>query len=160
MSKTKIPEWAKTAVSFLIIGFVIATPFIWKPAINNKEPFYLPVFSETLKIGDQTLKIAYAGNDKTREQGLSFTKSLAENHGMLFIFDRQETPGFWMKDMNYPLDIIWIDENKTVIGISENIMPETFPEKFYPDKPVKYALELNAGFANLHNLTVGTVLDF
>jgi uncharacterized membrane protein (UPF0127 family) len=94
------------------------------------------------------------------ERGLSGTSSLSEDEGMLFVFDIIGERGFWMRDMAYPIDIVWINSDKTVIGISSDIDPGTYPNIFFPPGPVKYVLELNAGFAEENKIATGTPLTF
>lgn len=94
-----------------------------------------------------------------RAEGLSGKKSLDEDSGMLFIFNSPGEYGFWMRDMNFPIDIIWIMDGK-IAGISENLKPE--PEKSIltltvhkPPKPVDTVLEVPAGTSARHGWAVG-----
>lgn len=96
-----------------------------------------------------------ADTDLKRARGLSGRSGLAENEGMLFIFEHQRRPSFWMKDMHFPIDIIWIDENLTVVDITHSLSPDTFPRTYSPELPVKYVLEVNAGFAQKHAIVSG-----
>ncbi|HEY4510000.1 MAG TPA: DUF192 domain-containing protein [Candidatus Paceibacterota bacterium] len=93
-------------------------------------------------------------------RGLSGRESREENAGMLFVYETLVTPGFWMKEMNFSIDIIWIDADKRVVDISENLAPETFPELFHPRSPVQYVLEVNAGWADAHNISIGDPVEF
>jgi len=61
-----------------------------------------------------------------RERGLSGKQSLGDDKGMLFIFEEETLPGFWMKDMKFPIDILWIDENKKIVGIEKNMQAGDF----------------------------------
>ena len=94
------------------------------------------------------------------EKGLGGKISLPANEGMLFVFSKPIEPAFWMKNMFFPIDIIWIDSTRTVVGITKKISPSTFPETFYPPSPVKYVLEVNAGQAEANNIVEGTILGF
>lgn len=64
-----------------------------------------------------------------------------------------------MKDMNFALDIIWLDADKKVIDIAYNVKPDTFPDSFCPKQPAQYVLEVNAGVAGERGLQVGKKLD-
>lgn len=102
---------------------------------------------------------------RTREeqaQGLMFRQSLGRDRGMLFIFTEEGMYNFWMKNTLIPLDIIWINENKEVVFISENTQPcEKDPcPLFNPDKKAKYVLEINEGVSKEIGLKVGDRLDF
>ena len=107
--------------------------------------FQFPV--PTIRIGETTLRIEIVDTQELREKGLSERMSLEKNKGMLFVFEKPGTPGFWMKDMNFAIDIIWIDKDNKVVEITNSITPETFPEVFYSKEPIQYVLEVNAGWA-------------
>jgi len=65
-----------------------------------------------------------------------------------------------MKEMHFPIDIIWINEEKRVIGLDRDVPPESFPEVFYPPSPVKYVLELNSGSVEKYGIDIGDVLSW
>ncbi len=105
-------------------------------------------------IGDVKLNISIADSDTDRIKGLSGTKSLDFNEGMFFIFDKVDNHGIWMKDMNFPIDIIWFDQTKRVVYIEENVTPETFPNVFKPKVKSKYILEVPAGFVKKNGIKI------
>lgn len=113
-----------------------------------------------LKAPKFTFNIQIANNSTTREIGLSGRQSLDNNEGLLFIFPKVGSYGFWMKGMNFPIDIVWIDANKKIIGITESISPESYPNMFYPPSSIQFVLEINAGMAKKAGLSVGSVLSF
>ncbi len=86
-------------------------------------------------------RVRVADSPIERARGLSGTASLSNGEGMLFVFEKLGIYGFWMKDMNYPIDIIWINEKWQVVGTSKNLSPDSFPTVFYPPEPVRYVLE-------------------
>jgi uncharacterized membrane protein (UPF0127 family) len=92
------------------------------------------------------------------EKGLSGTKSLAADAGMLFIFPSESTECFWMKDMNYSLDIIWADNTKKVTAIEKDLSPQTYPKEYCHQG--RYVIELNAGQTDKNRLIVGQTLRF
>ena len=120
-------------------------------------------YKNEIEIAGQRIKVILAQTPETRAQGLSGRSYLREDEGMLFVFSAQggsasggdRTPRFWMKDMLFPIDIIWIDENLKVIYIKKDARPESFPETFGPDAEALYVLEVAAGFSEKHNLQVG-----
>jgi uncharacterized membrane protein (UPF0127 family) len=65
-----------------------------------------------------------------------------------------------MKDMKFPIDMIWLDENKEVIHIEKDVKPETFPESFGPNKNAKYIIEIKANRVDQIGLSVGDILEF
>ena len=94
-------------------------------------------------------------------RGLSDVKILDKDSGMLFVFPTKEVRTFWMKDMNFPLDIIWITDNK-IIGIEKNLQPEgSHPLRSYQSpSAVNYVLEVNAGFCEKEKIKIGDMLRY
>ena len=113
-----------------------------------------------VKINDTIVEVDIASNDVERAKGLSGRANLREYSGMLFIFDKLSRNMFWMKDMNFPIDIIWLDENKKIVYIKENLSPKTYPEVFGPEAYTMYVLEVNSGFAKKHNIKLGDQASF
>ncbi len=95
-----------------------------------------------------------------QEKGLGDRDSLPSDQGMIFIFSEQGMYNFWMKDMHFPLDIVWIDGSKKIVGLISNISPTTYPSTFLPPSPVSYVLELNAGSAEKYGIATGTTVIF
>ncbi|MCE9629037.1 MAG: DUF192 domain-containing protein [Candidatus Vogelbacteria bacterium] len=116
-----------------------------------------PLKTEVLTIGQTKIKAEIADTETTRNQGLSNRKSLTKNTGMLFIFDKPGFYGFWMKEMRFSLDIIWIDESWKIIDITKNVSPKSFPTTYVASEPVKYVLEVPAGFTTQNNLDIGDI---
>jgi len=112
-----------------------------------------------IKVGNTTVHSRIAKTMKEREQGLSGTPPLLKNEGMLFVFDFPDTHGFWMKDMNYPLDIIWFDENNKISFVKKNFTPESFPRVESPTIVGSYVLEVSSGFFDMNNLNLGDLLE-
>lgn len=109
----------------------------------------------TVTIKGYKLEVEIVRTPEEQMRGLSGRESLAENAGMLFVYEQQTTPAFWMKEMNFPIDIIWIGSDKRIVDITENLAPETFPQLFRPSAPVQYVLEVNAGWAENHTISTG-----
>ena len=103
----------------------------------------------------QDIQLEIADTPEKRVQGLSGRKELAQGQGMLFVFDTPQKAGIWMKDMNFPIDIIWFDEQKTVVHIKEHATPESFPEVFTPPTLASFVLEVPAGFVKERGIEVG-----
>jgi len=142
----------KFFIIFLLILLILGGIFyFWSKERNKKVE---------IKLGNSYLQVEIANTITKRERGLSLRKNLPENEGMLFIFKDSKTRSFWMKNMEFSVDIIWIDENLKVVGIERNISPATFPDKFESPKPVKYVLEVNANWAEKNKIKVGDKLDF
>lgn len=106
-------------------------------------------------IGSTTAYASVADSMPELIKGLSDTPSLPDTVVKLFAFGSTGKHSIWMKDMNYPLDIIWLDESGTIVHIVENVSPSTYPESFAPPKPARYVIEANAGFVSSSSLSVG-----
>ena len=104
-----------------------------------------------------------AATDEQRTNGLSVKDRLDENEAMLFVFDYEALHTFWMKNMKFPIDIIWIDSDKTVVYIEHNVEPcssDIFCPVFRPDHDSLYVLETIGGFAERHDIGKGTIVEF
>jgi uncharacterized membrane protein (UPF0127 family) len=118
--------------------------------------WYAPLTSFTL--GRISMQASIADTNAERAQGLSDTPYIPAGIAKVFIFDTSEKWSFWMKDMNYPIDIFWLDENGYVVHVVENASPDSYPEfSFVPPTPAKYVIETKAGFAKENNIGVGAV---
>jgi len=94
--------------------------------------------------------------DEDRQRGLMFRDSLAQNSGMIFIFDQEGNYPFWMKNTKIPLDIIYFDSDWKVVGILEDMEPMSRASRGI-GKPARYVLEINAGLAKKEGLNIGDV---
>jgi len=144
----------------LMLFGVLILGGIWFLDRESVQPVMTPEIStdETLptaRINGFELQLDIVRTPEEKARGLSDRESLAENMGMLFVYEKPVLPGFWMKDMKFPIDIIWIDAGKKIVDITENLVPETFSQLFYPRSPVLYVLEVNANWARNHNVTIG-----
>ena len=108
-----------------------------------------------VKIAGQNIKVDLALTPANQARGLSVRESLRANEGMLFIFPQSGNYSFWMKDMNFPIDIIWLDEYKRIIYIKKDARPELFPESYGPESESRYVLEVMSGFTEKNNLKMG-----
>lgn len=100
-----------------------------------------------------------------RKKGLAGRDSLEINKGVLFVFEKSSNYAFWMKDVKFSIDIIWIDESKKIVYISESAYPEYGKKDFELTRyrtpsPAKYVLEINAGLSKLHGLQSGDLVNF
>lgn len=111
---------------------------------------------KTIKINGHEIKVELADTPAKRVQGLSGRQSLPGDQGMLFIFDTDQKPAFWMKDMRFPIDIIWIKDD-TIIGFEQNILPETYQQglTFAPLTPIDKVLEVGAFFIENNQINRG-----
>lgn len=101
------------------------------------------------------LKTQIADEPKERSIGLSHHTFLNPDEAMLFIFEKTGLYGFHMPDMDFSIDIFWLDENKKVVFMKEYARPEDFPEVYTPTVPALYVVETVAGFASDHSISIG-----
>ncbi|MEI7765707.1 MAG: DUF192 domain-containing protein [bacterium] len=113
-----------------------------------------------VKIAGAIVKVDLALDIKDQGKGLSGRNSLLSDEGMLFIFSKPDKNYFWMKEMNFPIDMVWIGDDFKVIYIKNNAQPSSYPESFGPDVDSRYVLEISAGFSEKNNLKVGDFVEF
>jgi uncharacterized membrane protein (UPF0127 family) len=111
-----------------------------------------------VSVDEVPFMVSVAGNPKDRTQGLSGVQELPQGEGKLFVFEQSDTYGFWMKDMNFPIDMIWFDEDGVLVHVAHNVAPESFPELFAPAEPALYVLEVNTGVAATENFNTDSQL--
>jgi len=108
----------------------------------------------------QPLSLLVASTSAEQELGLGQRNSLPADEGMLFIFPMPGDYAFWMKDMHFSIDMIWMDSHFAITHIAADVSPETYPKSFAPGADSSYVLETNAGYSQKNNLSVGESLDF
>lgn len=114
----------------------------------------------TLTMPNGVLVAEVVDTKPSRELGLSGREYMRDDEGMLFVFDLPGRYGFWMKDMAFPLDIVWINQNGVVVKIEPNFTPESYkqnpPKTAINDPEANYVLEINAGRAEKYGLFLGS----
>ena len=140
-------------IIFFIIGFFV---------INYDSKTFENKDIKQVQIAGQNINVILALTEVEHNNGLSGRSELKEGEGMLFIFDQPGKYNFWMKDMSFPIDIIWftpseggVGEDLKVVYIKKNADPKLYPETYGPDTNSKYVLEVNEGFSDKNNLKVG-----
>lgn len=103
------------------------------------------------------VNLQLAVSEADRERGLSGIDTLKENTGMLFVFELPYRHAFWMKDMNFPIDIIWLDKEGTIVYTTENAPPCTpnYCPNYIPKNNALYVLEVNANQTRAHGAKEG-----
>ena len=139
--------------TFIIITSTIAIVFIFATGlflVKKNNNFY-----KNIRLGDVVLKTEIVSSPFEKQKGLSGRDYMKENNGMLFIFPQSRLYPFWMKNMKFPIDIIWLDDELKIIGLEKNINPNTFPEKFFPPSLAKFVLEVNGGWSDENKIKEG-----
>lgn len=135
MRKKRKKEENNLFYGLLLFVLVLLLMFALNSERQNRVCFENKCFNVELAIQNEEQKL-----------GLMFREILRQNEGMLFIFEEKGKYGFWMKNMLFPLDIIWINENQEIIFTARNMQPCVERcRTIIPDKKAKYVLEVNAG---------------
>ncbi|MBI5663005.1 MAG: DUF192 domain-containing protein [Ignavibacterium album] len=151
-------------IAVVLIGaFLIFNNFVKSP--EKEMEFYTftkegeLIFSDSLGNTKAKIDLEIADDEYQRQLGLMNRKEMTENQGMLFIFPRQDYLSFWMRNTFLSLDMIFVDENKTIVTIHKNT--RILSDTSYPStKPAKYVVEVLAGFTDKHNIQVGDKIDW
>ena len=110
---------------------------------------------------DICVQAEIADTEAERQGGLMSRNRLPDGYGMLFVFEKAARHSFWMKNMRFPLDIIWLSKEKQVVHIAKNVPPcQDTCDSIIPPQAASYALEVNAGFADKYSIEVGSKLTF
>jgi uncharacterized membrane protein (UPF0127 family) len=126
--------------------------------VNNSEFLKGYIITDNYKV-----LVDIAITDKQLQDGLAIKNSIKENEGMLFFLGEPRKASFWMKDMKFPIDIIWLNESFSIVHIEHELQPceSVFSCKSYkPNSEALYVFETIAGFANKHDLKTGDMLNF
>jgi len=137
-------SWTAAAVA-------LAATLVASPAV---VPLTLP--------SGTVLQVEVMVKDEDRAMGLMFRPSLPRDRGMLFIFERSDFHGIWMKNCRFPIDIVWLDEEKKVVHVAESVPPcKADPCPVYnPLRRAAYVVELNAGQARREKAVLGAAFGF
>lgn len=149
-------------MKYLFIGLGLFAIVLLSVALEPKKP--VPAVQPqtlprgTVLAGSTTIAVEVADTHLSRRQGLSGRTTLPAGTGMLFAFEQEGDWGIWMKDMQFPIDIIWMDSAGAVITVAADVSPATYPNSFYPERPARYVLEVPAGYAAAHDIAEGSEL--
>jgi uncharacterized protein len=117
----------------------------------------------TVTAKNTTLVVDLALTPDQQSRGLSGREKMSENQGMLFVMHSPARYGFWMKEMKFPLDILWLDTKGVAVYLKQNLQPcltiLNCPT-YTPDTDSLYVLETVAGFSQRHAITKGTQFNF
>lgn len=148
--------WRPQTKYFVIGGFVILlVALVATYIVNNLIP------TTTFRMGSGIYRLRIADTNNERIQGLSGVEHLNSDSGLLMKFDSDDKWGIWMRDMNIPLDIVWLDKNKKIVYIVKNASPELSTDVvFTPQSNARYVVELRAGSIEEAGIEVGIVAKF
>ena len=158
---TRVQVIVPIAVAAFIIGIagILSIP---SDAILEAVDF--PV--GTIKVDEVVLQVQIADTEPGRVRGLMFQEQLPYDQGMLFVFEELGDYSLWMLNMQFPLDLIWFDNNGNVVHIEENVPPcksaletVTCTVTNSGGNDALYILEVTAGFVNKFGITENSMLE-
>jgi uncharacterized membrane protein (UPF0127 family) len=144
----------RSLIALFAIAIIIAVPlayFALQPRSTNR-----------IMIDGVALDVDLATTPAQQQQGLSGRTTMAEDRGMLFIFQSEDYWSFWMYEMKFRLDMIWFNSNRQAVFFEQNLPPcsPTDCQVFKPSAKAMYVLEVNAGFIRAHNISLGDTFTF
>lgn len=149
--------WGIVGISLLLVaigGSLLVA--LWPKAVPLRPP------TVSLAVGSDaqtyTYHLSAARTAAEQEQGLSNTTGLRSDQGMIFINQTSTKRCFWMRNMRYAIDIIWLDSAKKVVDVERNVSPDSYPQAFCAEG--QYVVELKAGEAAKRSIQVGQTLSF
>jgi uncharacterized membrane protein (UPF0127 family) len=140
----------------VMIGLTICSLYILR-MYRSSQPTVI-INGQTVTINGHSIAVELETTEDEWYQGLSGRTSLAPQTGMLFVFNKEGRWSMWMKDMLFPIDMIWITRDKHIVKIQENATPDSYTNgqtMFQPDQDVLYVLEVPAGTVKEYGITVG-----
>lgn len=152
-----------TAGAMCAIAFIAAAGgyfYSEKPTSADSRAMILPADPTPLVVvtkgGDRSFSIEVADTAAEREAGLMYRQDMADNHGMLFVFEVQQQVGFWMHNTPMPLDLIFVGQDGTIRAVKHG-EPQS-DAVISPGVPVRFVLELKAGTAARNGIEYGDLL--
>lgn len=156
MNRPSVITWRPATTVILICGLVAL--LVYSVVVYAATHFQPTV---EFRIGSGIYHLAVADDDAERVQGLSGVTELAVDRGLLMKFDEDGQWPIWMKDMNIPLDILWLTSDKKVVYVVKNAGPELSTETtFKPKENARYVVELPAGSVENAGIKTGMVAEF
>ena len=155
-------RWYDRAMRIGALAVALSLSAVVRPmAAAADGPAVIPL---TLPSG-KVLQVEVMVKDEDRAMGLMFRPSLPLDRGMLFLFERPDFHAIWMKNCKFPIDILWLDDERKVVHVDENVPPCTarddkLCEVYYPLRRAWYVVEINAGQARREKAVVGSSVKF
>ncbi|MDE1764688.1 MAG: DUF192 domain-containing protein [Thaumarchaeota archaeon] len=175
-----IPSWVKDVATWWVNGNVSDYDFLSdvqylvgsgeiklepdenKTAGQDSDMLLNNFPSGRIKIDNTVLDVQIADTPDRMTEGLQFQKQLSYNQGMIFVFPQPQIVAMWMKDMQFPLDMIWFDNSGNVVHIEKDLPPcsnnQPCPTYDGDRQSTRYVLEVTAGFVGKFNVTEGSKL--
>lgn len=143
---------------------VLAITFLGASCVSNQQASEIKEYADgQINLAGRSVSFELAKTAAEKTKGLSGRASIEENQGMLFMFPTPDFLVFWMKDMNFPIDIVWIKGDE-VVDVSASVpnepgVPDTQLKTYLPKVPADRVLELKAGWAERNGLKIGDKVE-
>lgn len=148
----------KRALALIMICAVMIGGYFY--FINIPDPSIKSLGTVKAKIGDGAFTLYTPTSDEGLQKGLAVFTSLPQDHGMIFRGLPVGMQTFWMKDMKFNIDILWVNKDNQIIHIVYDASKDSYPQKFSnpPGTASAYVIELNAGMCDKFGISPGTVV--
>jgi uncharacterized membrane protein (UPF0127 family) len=167
-------RFSKNMLVPVLIGIVVIAAIVTalivgggeaKPKVEKKKTVTTACgpyrTDKKIVIGGQTFNTEVVKSASELQKGLGGRPCILANQGMLFQFSKPGQIWIWMKDMKFPIDIVWISPGHMVVGVEQDVKPSTYPDKFVNrDKPAQFVLELQANRSQDLHIDLGTPVSF
>jgi len=141
-----------------LVPALLALGCALRPLPAPASPAVIPLTLPSGRVFETELMI----DDADRAMGLMFRPSLPAGRALLFVFGDLDFHGIWMKNCRFPIDIVWLDENKKVVHVAPRVPPcakDPCPS-YTPLRRAAYVVEMNAGAARREKIVIGAALGF
>ena len=150
------------SLTLLLISCFILGEAAFSLALNNSNSGGSSIeevkSTSVVKVNNMTLDVILATTPSDQSKGLAIKESMNESEGMLFVFKNPQKHSFWMKDMKFPIDIIWADSEGKIVHIEKNLQPCIFLlpcTSYSPLNDSLYVLEVVSNFTNKYDVKIG-----
>lgn len=145
-------------ISILFFLYFCITKLDEKRVSTTNPRNYLD--SEIITFDDNNFTSYIAQTNQQRSLGLSVFDFLADDEAMIFTSDQDDLQSFWMKDMKFPIDILWLNSQKQIVYIAKNADPADYPETYTSDVPAQYVIELKNGSIEKYVIQIGDMFSW
>jgi uncharacterized membrane protein (UPF0127 family) len=143
---------------FIIVSILVIIGILWNyPMVTNTSSD--PSVATNVQIGERLYTAELAVTPQERARGLSGRRDISSSHAMVFVFDEPGLYGFWMNDMNFPIDILWV-RNNTVVHVEKNVSHLSPTIVYTPEVEATEVIEVVSGQSEEHGFGVGTKVEY
>lgn len=144
-------EPKKKYLLVVLVGLLLLLASIFTFLISNQKQY--------IHIDNNKYTAEIVETEQTRKKGLSGRKSLSWQNAMVFKFDQEGYWNIWMKDMKFPIDVLWVNKEGRVISIEKNLQPSSYPKTFGPNEKSFTVVELPSGTVDKFNITTNSKVN-